>query len=145
MLTGFFGVLSGRPYIEGRVILPRLGLGAGVTFLIDTGADTSILNPADARELGVDFGHLSNRSEAVGTAGVAVSYVEPASIVFTDPGRRIYVYQIDLDIADPVAGVEGLPSLLGRDVVDRMRMVYEPAKGTLTMTPRSADIALSLR
>ncbi len=33
----------GRPYVEGRVIIPRLNINEIVTFLLDTGADGTCL------------------------------------------------------------------------------------------------------
>jgi hypothetical protein len=41
MLSGRFDGISGRPYIDGRLSIPRLNLAADVSFLIDTGADSA--------------------------------------------------------------------------------------------------------
>ena len=40
MLKGRFGDTSGRPYIEGHILLPRLKKRGNVSFVFDTGADT---------------------------------------------------------------------------------------------------------
>ena len=53
MLQGRFGDTSGRPYMEGHVLLPRLGWRGYVSFIFDTGADTSLLMPLDARRMGI--------------------------------------------------------------------------------------------
>jgi hypothetical protein len=49
MLEGRIGILSGAPYIEARISFPRLGLQGLVSFLVDTGADGTVLMPADTK------------------------------------------------------------------------------------------------
>ena len=44
MIQGRFGNTTGRPYVNGRLLLPRLRLS---TNLSDTGADVSVLMPVD--------------------------------------------------------------------------------------------------
>ena len=66
MLTGRFGGTTGRPYIEGRLFLPRLGIDGNISFLLDTGADSSILMPGDALRLKVPYDQLTGDSPAVG-------------------------------------------------------------------------------
>lgn len=39
MLRGRFGDTSGRPYLEGRLFLPRLKLQGDISFIVDTGAE----------------------------------------------------------------------------------------------------------
>jgi hypothetical protein len=36
MIEGRFGDTSGRPYIEGRLSLPRLGVVGDISFIFDT-------------------------------------------------------------------------------------------------------------
>ena len=86
MLRGRFGDTTGRPYLEGRLLIPRLGIDANISFLVDTGADTSLLSPSDAFEMGVDYSLLTGETESLGTAGIAHNFTEPASIAFTEPG-----------------------------------------------------------
>ena len=78
MLHGRFGESSGRPYVSARVFIPRLGPAGNVSFIFDTGADSSVLMPADAIALGVDHALLSNPFESFGIGGSAPTYVERA-------------------------------------------------------------------
>lgn len=144
MLRGRFGDTTGRPYIEGRLLLPRLGLSADVSFLVDTGADATVLMPADVGQMGLDVGQLTNRSESVGVGGRSRQFVEPAAVMFLEDGRQLHAYFIDLRIAEG-AELLRLPSLLGRDVLDRWRMVYDPQRAELTFRVRSADQRLRMR
>ena len=76
MLRGRFERATGRPYIEGRLVVPRSNLTGDVSFLIDTGADTSALMPADAQRIGLDYSMLTNEREAVGIGGISRSFTE---------------------------------------------------------------------
>jgi hypothetical protein len=47
MIEGRFGNTSGAPFLEGRIILLRFGVRGLVSFLVDTGADATIITPLD--------------------------------------------------------------------------------------------------
>lgn len=144
MLTGRFGDTSKRPYIEGRLVLPRLSVSANISFCVDTGADTSLLLPNDGDRIGLDYATLLGDEESVGVGGVCHNFVEQAVLVFSDPGKYLYAYFIDLAICPPGQDIMDLPSLLGRDVLNRWRMVYDPAKDRLAFTVVTADAKINL-
>lgn len=131
--------------MEGRVLIPSLTINADLSFPVDTGADSSLISPADGYEVGLDYDSLAARGAAgtsLGLGGLAQCYTVRASIALTDPGRSIYVYHVDLDIAVPNDEIIEMPSLLGREILDRLRMVYDPSRGDLSFTVRTADITL---
>ena len=140
MLHGRFGESSGRPYVSARVFIPRLGLAGNVSFIFDTGADSSVLMPADAITLGVDYDLLSDPSESSGIGGSASMYPEHAHLTFANAnGDRLYSYDIPLLICDPTPDAMGMPSLLGRDVIDRWRVTYDKSLAELTAEVVSSD------
>lgn len=139
MLSGRFGDTSGRPYIEGRVLIPRLGLWADLSFVVDTGADMTLLMPSDAIALGVDFRSLVGSQFIVGIGGTTHSYAERAVLVFADR-RLLYVYDISVHFVAPSHQLADVPSLVGRDIIDRWRMTYEPSRQVLRFEVRSADV-----
>ncbi|MEX2226223.1 MAG: aspartyl protease family protein [Dehalococcoidia bacterium] len=159
MLHGRFGDTTGRPYLEGRVYFPRFRLHGDVSFLVDTGADTSLISATDAIQIGIDFSAISRTSEAQGIGGIVTSFVEPAIIVFIEHGVAIWGYREDLEIlpppdADAHDGSEliddpdeslKLPSLLGREILDRWRMVYQPSADELSFEVVSADFTIDRR
>jgi hypothetical protein len=110
LLTGRFADRSGRPYLQGRLILPRFDLVAEVWGLIDTGADTSLLNPRDGGRLSLDYGQLEGNSQSAGVGGALHSFVEPAVLTFIDSGRKLYAYFLNLDVSPPNPAMEQLPS-----------------------------------
>jgi hypothetical protein len=64
VLHGRYGDTTGRPYVEGRVYFPRFGIHGNVSFLVDTGADTSLMSATDAFQIGLDLSAITRMSEA---------------------------------------------------------------------------------
>jgi predicted aspartyl protease len=144
LITGSFSEGSGRPLVEGKIILPRLAIEGDVSFLMDTGADSSVLMPSDAKNLGIPYDLLEGNRECGGIGGTVHSFVERAILVFSHPNRTLYGYDLEIDIMPYDVEVEEVPSLLGRDVLDRWRIVYDPQGAGLRAKPRSADITIDL-
>lgn len=144
MIIGELGRF-GRPYVRCRLSMPRLGVSGRIIFLADTGADSTYLHPGDGVELGVPFGLLQGRSTTRGIGGTASYSPEPAVLVFTDEAAgQDYGYRININAAKPDAVSDRIPSLLGRDVIRRWRMDYDPTEGRLEFTVRDADFALDI-
>src|SRR5258708_14388961 len=112
MIAGRFGSTTGRPYIEGRLYLPRLQVSGNISFLVDTGADQSMLMPADSVRLRVPFDRLTGDSETFGIGGSVHSYVEEAIVIFSDPNVALHGYNIQLDIMAPDPAMMDCRSLL---------------------------------
>lgn len=144
MIIGRFGDTSGRPFMEGRLILPRLNILGDVSFLMDTGADSSIVMPSDAKRIGVPYDMLQGDRVCGGIGGRVHSFVERAVLVFTNPQVRLYAYELEIDIMPDAPEIEEVPSLLGRDVIDRWRIVYDPQGSGLRAKPHSADLEIDL-
>jgi hypothetical protein len=144
MLRGRFGNTSGRPYLEGRLIIPRLAITADISFLVDTGADRSLLMPLDSERLGIDTSELDGDLESTGIGGAIHNFVERAVLVLSEPKVAIHLYYLDLCISPPDPGIQDIPSLLGRDVLDRLRMTYDAQRPSLTFRVLSADLTLPI-
>ncbi len=144
MITGRFGDTSGRPFIEGLLILPRLNVQGNVSFLMDTGADSSMVMPNDAKRLAIPYDKLQGDRECGGIGGIVHSFTERAILVFTDPNVMLYGYDLEVDIMPDGPEMEEVPSLLGRDVLDRWRITYDPQGVGLRAKVRSADITIDL-
>ena len=144
MIVGELDDLA-RPYVRCRLALPGTGIADRITFLVDTGADATYLHPSDGLEIGLPFDLLQGSVTSSGIGGSATYFPEPAVLTFTDSvTRRHYGYRISVNIAKP-GDVRGrLPSLLGRDVIRRWRMDYDPTEGRLEFTVRDADFALDI-
>ncbi|MDE2765810.1 MAG: retropepsin-like aspartic protease [Chloroflexota bacterium] len=111
---------------------------ARVVFLVDTGADRTTLMPRDINALGLDlrldeFG----RSQTTGVGGSVQTSQAPASLFFADDeipdGLRRVNLIIDLLMPEDAQAAARLPSLLGRDFLNRCACVFDPANNRLAI------------
>lgn len=131
MIQGSFGNTSGRPNLEGRVLLKDQNLMGDILFLVDTGADRSVLMANDAKNLGIQYEKLSSQIEISGIGGTVNLFSSPAFLAFTGSGSTLYVYNIDIGIAPQEPSFEKSLSVLGRDILDNWSMVYAPLRKQL--------------
>ncbi len=71
MIRGVFREEMGRrrPFVVGLLSLPALELTGDVAFLVDTGADSTLLAPRDAANLGMDLAALPEGPSSTGVGG----------------------------------------------------------------------------
>jgi len=146
MIIGRFGDTSGRPYVEGRIYIPRLGLSGDLSFLMDTGADSSILMPGDAKRIGVPFDKLVGDNVCFGLGGETHCFQEPAFVAFGEHKLALYLYSLTLDIYPPNdPQMDDCPSLLGRDVLKRWQIDCDFVHKRLRFTVHSADLTFPVK
>ena len=121
---------AGEPYVEARLILPRLNVAGPVVFLVDTGAVSTVLHSDTAKELACPFDRLVLPVPFEGVGGLHTYYRELA-LVRLDETREDRDIAVEIAIAKPGSSVDGLDSLLGRDVLNRLRMEYDFPQGLL--------------
>jgi hypothetical protein len=136
MLEGRFGDTSGAPYLEASILFPRLGIRGLVSFLVDTGADGTVLMPTDSRKLGIDFGALRNPKRPEGIGGIARAFEEDAVLSLSDR-RYLYSFRVPIHIMEPTTHNVRITSLMGRDIIKSGRFVLTIAKKKMTLTPRA--------
>lgn len=144
-LTGWFDGTPGAPYIDAEVVLPDLGIAESIPFLLDTGSDTTVLMADDAARMGIDFRNVKPSSWlGSGVGGSIRLHQVSASIVFSDESNH-YVYRAELAVAEPGEHNRGLPSLLGRDILNRWRLRYDAPADALEAEVASADLVIPRR
>lgn len=111
---------------DGHFVARTAVNGANVTMLVDTGASTVVLSPADAKAAGIDVGQLSY-SVPVRTANGS-TYAAPARL------RRIAIGSVVIDNVDALIAKPGAlhQSLLGMSFLTRLRS-YEVSGEFLTL------------
>ena len=133
MIAGWFNP-AGQPVVKSRLVAPRLGVDDWVDWLVDTGAESTCLHPADGDYIGFPYGELVVALDSEGVGGRHPYYREYAFVVFYESdGSGARAFDVILAIArpeiptssNPSPVVNRLPSLLGRDVLNRLRMDYD--------------------
>ena len=131
------------PYVEAEVHILRLGLRGKVNFLIDTGADATSLHPGDLGNLGITSRALRQERIEVNGVGGSIAYaLEDAAIACYDGeagGWRYFPLRIQICAASDAASVQGVPSLLGRDVLNRCALSVNAASGSVVIEPLRVD------
>ena len=115
-----------------------LGWSGNVSFIFDTGADTSLLMPLDARRMGIDYAMFDNEASTLGIGGASENFVEPAYLAFVGD-EALYGYEIELHTCKPAHELMTVPSLLGRDIIDRWRVTYDKSASELLAEVISSD------
>jgi predicted aspartyl protease len=135
MPIGRYVGTSLRPMIEAHVSIPSINAGGFVQFLIDTGADCTTITPADGRRLRVEYSRLTREDHSMGYSGSTMDFVCDGTIVFAEIGVVEYEFDVELRLARPNPDTPELlmlPSLLGRDVLNRWKLTFDPADRTIT-------------
>lgn len=111
---------------DGHFVARTAVNGANVSMLVDTGASTVVLSPADAKAAGIDIGQLSY-SVPVRTANGS-TYAAPARL------RRIAIGAVVIEDVDALVARPGAlhQSLLGMSFLTRLRS-YEVSGEFLTL------------
>ena len=137
MITGEYGE-AGYPYVEGRIIIPRLDVNEGISFLVDTGAHATCIHPRDAKATRIPFHSLRNKIYSHGIGGRSPYFQESALISFRD-GDLTRIYNTLLLIAEPNEHNQSIPSLLGLNIINHWDLCLYPAENKLEGTVRRAD------
>jgi len=128
--------IGGWPYVAGRISLSRLQLGpTPVTFMLDTGADMTLLHPGDAHRLGIDFDSHFQGIQRITIPGVgtAEAYLEQATLELPHLNGRVDRLAGRVFVAVPSDINRRHPSILGRDVFDHYSIVYSKARNILVL------------
>src|SRR5262245_3845640 len=116
MIVGRFERIFGRPTVDCHVTISAVKIDGVVPFLIDTGADTTVLMPVDGRRLRIPYNELTNEWTAYGFGGAAKVFRMSAVLIVSDD-KTAYAYRFPLEIAEPRDDFGDMPSLLGRDIL----------------------------
>lgn len=135
--------VAARPYVSIDLLIAGTLSAFDVDFLIDTGADDTILHPRDvpprvASLLTSPFGDHPERQWIGGVGGGA--YIIPLSVrlFFRTEGGRDRLWQdARVWVAQPTATNRRLPSLLGRDLLQFFRLTVDYAATPPVLLERS--------
>lgn len=139
MLRGWLEDPNRAPYVSGYVLLPDLATGGRISFLVDTGADSTCVHPASLIWPIAGYPGLRNLpwSYASGIGGSVTVYRADGVILFHEKAK-LYMYRVSIDLPDPDEA-DFIPPLLGRDILQHWHMKYDPRRGKVGFDVRHAD------
>lgn len=130
-------------YIRALLISEKLGIRGVIRFLIDSGASRTIIMDSDAERLEIGYKRLERFVPGTtGIGGVVETFKIPdVKLVFrTSEGfyeeRLNQMFVLKHDVKEPEAAerIKKLPSLLGRDIINKYRLVMDRAQNTVVIT-----------
>ena len=128
------------PYVTARVSFPRFDVQGEVGFLIDSGATGVILHSSEVETLAIPHDLLQSspvrRSRGIG--GVRRYYSEPGTLSFDTESATLWC-DLDILIEDDTAAPSRIPSLLGRDFLNRCDVRLNYHAGLVSLAPVSVN------
>lgn len=122
------GKESGPFFIPAAIIPEQLNKVGFVNFIVDTGADESIISYADAVRIGIDFSILKERTMSYGIGGgISAHLLKNVMLLFETDDPKNPVYPIKLDRIEVLPEQSGLylPSILGIDVLSKFSLHFD--------------------
>ena len=129
-----------RPFVTARLAIASQQIADDVNFLVDTGADSTLLAPADALFLGFHTAHLPPGPSSTGVGGLTTTVYAAAALTIGS-----HMYDLSLRILAPrsprqQSALARIPSLLGRDILSHFALFFEERTGkVLLLEPHEAD------
>ena len=120
------------PFKPGSPIMvnAKINSGGPVTLMLDTGADTTVVNPLALWRLGIStwFAPRAEIRGATGTTSVDVVRVQSIEVGDAKAGPMVIIaHDIEFKDAD---------GLLGRDFLNHFNVNIDSAAGVVTLSPR---------
>ncbi len=142
-ISGFFRNDVG--FINGHLVSEEMGIDETVEFLVDTGASRTTLLDKDAIYLGIEYKKLRRVQDMSGIGGSVETYVmDDTTLLFresTPIKMPVFVIKHPLVTMDKEERIRILrfPSILGRDVISRFRLIFDRANSELLLTKEEKE------
>ena len=141
IISGFFR--EGCAFIQVHLVSSKLFLDQPINFLVDTGASRTVISDRDALFLMIDYKKLRKNSEKLsGIGGSVETYtLDDTILIFkTDTGQleiKLPILFLNHDLVsmkeEDQIKVLRIPSLLGRDILNRFRLIYSEPENKLEL------------
>ena len=125
---------SAVPYVRAIINVPSINKFVVSSFLIDTGADATIIHPQDGLRLftRAQINALPNPDSFGGAGADKPHYPVEAEIAFLHDHGEIQIVPTTIYFSDPDHNKQ-FDSLLGRDVLDSFIMNFDQREGIVTL------------
>ncbi len=127
-------------YVDVAVESETLHIYATVELLIDTGATKTTISDKGALRLGVDYETLERLGKGMlGIGGPVDTHIlKDARIIFNQDNKKKYSEQLEslcfLKHSEVNERILRIPSILGRNILNKYVLVYDKCQGNAYMT-----------
>jgi len=128
-ITGYinYGYRPPAPFVTASILLKELDLKARLPLLVDTGASNMIILWRDVERLGIDVSKLKPEREFSGIGGLVEAKPILSMLIFRSESGQLVKEEAEAYVvtgACPHPRLRLLPSILGRDVINRYALNY---------------------
>ena len=102
-------------------------------FLVDTGADTTLLAPYDALALGIDATQLPPGTPTRGVGGTTPTVAVPATLILDGSTFPFTLRVLAPSTRQQRQTLASIPSLLGRDIISNFALFFEDRTGRVIL------------
>lgn len=141
-IEGIWG--ADAPFLRAFLICEKLGIKDYIIFLVDTGATSTNILDRDAIRLRIDYSKLKRvKDGTTGIGGVVDTYILPqVKLYFRAADGSLHEEKLkELSVLRHVPKdrkeeehIKRLPSLLGRDFLNRYKVILDRSNDRVTLT-----------
>lgn len=127
-----YGYRPPAPFAAASILLHPLNIKARLPLLLDTGASNTIILWGDLERLSADVSRMKPERKFSGLGGLIEAKPIPSIISFRTAEGGIVEEKVEVYIATgtcPHPRLKLLPSILGRDIINRYTLSYSPSDG----------------
>jgi len=147
-IRGYWGELD-APMVLAFLVCEKLGIRSTIKFLVDTGSSKTIILDKDAERLNLDFSGLGKvGKKSVGVGGIVDTYFIPGiKLLFladrgihTETIDRVFAIKHEFEDKKTAEKMKKIPSLLGRDILDKYTLVISKKKKLVLITDKETGL-----
>lgn len=123
-----YGYRPPAPFVTASILLKELNLKARLPLLVDTDASNTIIMWRDVERLGIDTFKLKPQREFSGIGGLIQAKPILSTLTFKSENGQIIKEETEAHVVTstcPHARLKLLPSILGRDIINRYTLKYK--------------------
>lgn len=131
-----YGYRPPAPFVAAIVTLPDWDKRARLPLLLDTGSSNTIILWGDVERLGIDASRIKLGREFTGLGGQIGAKPISATISLTSEEGEVVEENIEIHIVTSTYShprLKFLPSIMGRDIINRYALGYDFANGKLCL------------
>jgi len=137
-IVGRWGAFD-APYVNALLTCETFNIRHPIEFLIDTGASRTTLSDTDATRLGIQHQKLARlREGTTGIGGVVATFTPPRVKLIFKTIQDTHIEELPrvfvLRHKKGDENIRRIPSLLGRDILNKFRLLLDKERGVVTLT-----------